>query len=390
MDIMEQDRNYLGGIYRRQDVVLVEGHGAVCKDIDGREYIDFGAGIGVNSLGYCDTEWCDAVCTQVQKLQHTSNLYYTEPAVLLAKKLAEASGYAKALFCNSGAEANECAIKLARKYSFDKYGEKSGRNRIVCLKNSFHGRTVTTLSATGQEMFHNYFFPFTEGFDFVPANDIPALEQAISPEKTCAVLVEFIQGEGGVQPLNPDYAKQVYSLCAKNDILLIADEVQTGAGRTGRLLASQNYGVQPDITTLAKGLGGGLPIGAVLMNRKTSNVFGYGDHGTTFGGNPVVCAGALVVLERIAEEGFLFEVRKKGDFLKSAIEKLNGVEGVDGMGLMLGIRLKEKKAPDVVKECLKNGLLILTAKEKIRLLPPLTISEENLERGISILKKVLL
>ena len=239
-------------------------------------------------------------------------------------------------------------------------------------------------------MFHNYFFPFTEGFDFVPANDIPALEQAISPEKTCAVLVEFIQGEGGVQPLNPDYAKQVYSLCAKNDILLIADEVQTGAGRTGRLLASQNYGVQPDITTLAKGLGGGLPIGAVLMNRKTSNVFGYGDHGTTFGGNPVVCAGALVVLERIAEEGFLFEVRKKGDFLKSAIEKLNGVEGVDGMGLMLGIRLKEKKAPDVVKECLKNGLLILTAKEKIRLLPPLTISEENLERGISILKKVLL
>ena len=389
MDIIEQDHSCLAGVYRRQDVVLVEGRGAVCRDTDGREYIDFGAGIGVNSLGYCDTEWCDAVCAQVRKLQHTSNLYYTEPAALLAEKLVGATGYGKALFCNSGAEANECAIKLARKYSFDKYGGKAGRNRIVCLKNSFHGRTVTTLSATGQDIFHNYYFPFTEGFDFVPANDIAALKQVVSAGKTCAVFLEFIQGEGGVVPLNSDYVKEAAALCVQNDILLLADEVQTGIGRTGRLLASQNYGVQPDITTLAKGLGGGLPIGAVLMNQKTCGIFGYGDHGTTFGGNPVVCAGALVALSRIAEEGFLFEVRKKGELLRSEIEKIPEVAGVDGMGLMLGIRLKTKKAPEVVKECLDNGLLILTAKEKIRLLPPLTICEDYIERGVIILKQVL-
>ena len=294
MNTKELDSEYIIGTYKRQDVVLVEGHGAVAHDETGKEYIDFGSGIGVNSLGYCDGEWADAVAAQAHRLQHASNLYYTQPAVRLAKLLCEQTGYRKALFCNSGAEANECAIKIARKYSFDKYG--AGRDKILTLKNSFHGRTVTTLSATGQDVFHNYFFPFTDGFSYAPANDIDAVREVLEQGGYCAVMFEFIQGEGGVVPLEQDFVKALFGYCRTHDILTVADEVQTGIGRTGTLLASEQFGVQPDVTTLAKGLGGGLPIGAVLVNEKTMNVLSFGDHGTTFGANPVVCAGAYSAL----------------------------------------------------------------------------------------------
>lgn len=389
MDVRKADSRWLAGIYRRQNAVLVEGQGAVCRDEDGKTYIDFGAGIGVNSLGYCDEEWVAAVCEQAGKLQHTSNLYYTEPAVRLAEKLTQATGYEKSLFCNSGAEANECAIKIARKYSCDKYGLESGRNRILCLNNSFHGRTVTTLSATGQAVFHNFFFPFTEGFDFVESGDIAGVKEILSKGKTCAVLMEFIQGEGGVNPLPSEFVQELDALCREKDILLMADEVQTGIGRTGRLLAGENYSVRPNITTLAKGLGGGLPIGAVLMDKATADVLGPGDHGTTYGGNPVACAGALVAVRRICEKTFLSEVRRKGMVLRERISGFRHVLGVDGMGMMLGVRMQGKTAAEVSAECLEQGLLVLTAKEKLRLLPPLTIADSELEKGLSILESIL-
>lgn len=387
-DYKALDHQYIMSTYKRQDVLLVKGEGATCWDENGKEYIDFGAGIGVNSLGYCDDAWVEAVCHQAQTLQHASNLYYTMPDTRLAELLCTKTGYSKALFCNSGAEANECAIKLARKYSFDRYGPATGRNKILSLKNSFHGRTVTTLAATGQDVFHNYFFPFTEGFDYAEANNISDVKDKLDGS-FCAVLVEFIQGEGGIVPLDEDFVNQLFALCAKRDILIIADEVQTGIGRTGKLLASENYGVKPNITTLAKGLGGGLPIGAVIADEKTGGVYHYGDHGTTFGGNPVVCAGALAVLNRITDDGFLGGIRRKGEHLRKEIETIPEVEGVDGMGLMLGIRLKTKKAAEVLPLCIQNGLIPLTAKEKIRLLPPLTITDAELEKGIAILKAIL-
>ena len=387
MNTKELDSEYIIGTYKRQDVVLVEGHGAVAHDETGKEYIDFGSGIGVNSLGYCDGEWADAVAAQAHRLQHASNLYYTQPAVRLAKLLCEQTGYRKALFCNSGAEANECAIKIARKYSFDKYG--AGRDKILTLKNSFHGRTVTTLSATGQDVFHNYFFPFTDGFSYAPANDIDAVREVLEQGGYCAVMFEFIQGEGGVVPLEQDFVKALFGYCRTHDILTVADEVQTGIGRTGTLLASEQFGVQPDVTTLAKGLGGGLPIGAVLVNEKTMNVLSFGDHGTTFGANPVVCAGAYCALSRIADPAFLADVRKKGERIRAALQTSKEAESVTGLGMMLGIALKTKKAADVLKSCIDKGLLPLTAKEKIRLLPPLTIGDAALEKGLQILLSVL-
>lgn len=395
MNIRENDQKYMIGTYKRQNVVLVKGEGATGWDEDGKEYIDFGAGIGVNSLGWCDPAWAQAVAAQARTLQHASNLYYTEPAVKLAKLLCESTEYQKVLFCNSGAEANECAIKLARKYSFDKYGAEANRNKILCLYNSFHGRTITTLAATGQDVFHQYYFPFTEGFDFAPANDIAAVREKLAKGGYCGVLFEFIQGEGGVIPLTPEFVAELFQLCEEQDLLTLADEVQTGMGRTGRLLASHHYTaleggtVQPDITTLAKGLGGGLPIGAVLTNEKTCDVFGFSDHGTTFGGNPVVCAGAYAALSKLSDEGFLFTVRQKGERLKNALLKMDGVAGVDGVGLMLGVRLKTKTSAEVVSECIAKGLIPLTAKEKVRLLPPLTISDGELEKGIGILQTVL-
>lgn len=386
MNTIENFNQHVMPTYGRYDVVLDNGNGRNCVDENGKEYIDFGSGIGTNSLGYCDTDWQDAVCNQVRSLQHTSNYYYTKVQADFASKLCEITGYSKMFFGNSGAEANECAIKLARKYSFDKYGK--GRSTIITLRNSFHGRTLCTLSATGQDVFHNYFFPFVEGFVNAEANDIEDLKSKLD-DTVCAVMLEFIQGEGGVNLLSKDYVKQVFEICHEKDIMIIADEVQTGVGRTGRFLASQNFGVIPDVTTLAKGIAGGLPMGVCLATEKYADVLSKGMHGSTFGGNPVCCAGGLVVLNKVSDETFLFEVSKKGAYIREKLCLLDEVQGITGLGLMLGISLKTKKAGDVVKEALDRGLLLLTAKDKIRLLPPLNITYEELDKGLSILCDIL-
>ena len=386
MNTIENFNQHVMPTYGRYDVVLDNGNGRNCVDENGKEYIDFGSGIGTNSLGYCDTDWQDAVCNQVRSLQHTSNYYYTKVQADFASKLCEITGYSKMFFGNSGAEANECAIKLARKYSFDKYGK--GRSTIITLRNSFHGRTLCTLSATGQDVFHNYFFPFVEGFVNAEANDIEDLKSKLD-DTVCAVMLEFIQGEGGVNLLSKDYVKQVFEICHEKDIMVIADEVQTGVGRTGRFLASQNFGVIPDVTTLAKGIAGGLPMGVCLATEKYADVLSKGMHGSTFGGNPVCCAGGLVVLNKVSDETFLFEVSKKGAYIREKLCLLDEVQGITGLGLMLGISLKTKKAGDVVKEALDRGLLLLTAKDKIRLLPPLNITYEELDKGLSILCDIL-
>lgn len=386
MNTIENFNQHVMPTYGRYDVVLDNGKGRNCVDENGKQYIDFGSGIGTNSLGYCDTDWQDAVCNQVRSLQHTSNYYYTKVQADFASKLCEITGYSKMFFGNSGAEANECAIKLARKYSFDKYGK--GRSTIITLKNSFHGRTLCTLSATGQDVFHNYFFPFVEGFVNAEANNIEDLKSKLD-DTVCAVMLEFIQGEGGVNLLSKDYVKQVFEICHEKDIMVIADEVQTGVGRTGRFLASQNFGVIPDVTTLAKGIAGGLPMGVCLATEKYADVLSKGMHGSTFGGNPVCCAGGLVVLNKVSDETFLFEVSKKGAYIREKLCLLDEVQGITGLGLMLGISLKTKKAGDVVKEALNKGLLLLTAKDKIRLLPPLNITYEELDKGLAILSDIL-
>lgn len=386
MNTIENFNQHVMPTYGRYDVVLDNGNGRNCVDENGKQYIDFGSGIGTNSLGYCDKDWQDAVCNQVRSLQHTSNYYYTKVQADFASKLCEITGYSKMFFGNSGAEANECAIKLARKYSFDKYGK--GRSTIITLRNSFHGRTLCTLSATGQDVFHNYFFPFVEGFVNAEANDIEDLKSKLD-DTVCAVMLEFIQGEGGVNLLSKDYVKQVFEICHEKDIMIIADEVQTGVGRTGRFLASQNFGVIPDVTTLAKGIAGGLPMGVCLATEKYADVLSKGMHGSTFGGNPVCCAGGLVVLNKVSDETFLFEVSKKGAYVREKLCLLDEVQGITGLGLMLGISLKTKKAGDVVKEALDKGLLLLTAKDKIRLLPPLNITYEELDKGLSILCDIL-
>ena len=373
------------GTCNRFDLLISVGEGCYCFDEKGKRYIDLTSGIGVNCLGYCDREWADAVSKQAHTLSHTSNLYYTEPCVRLAKELCMRTGASKVSFGNSGAEANEGAIKVARKYSYDKYGK--GRNKVITLINSFHGRTITTLAATGQDVFHNYFFPFTEGFRYVESGNIDALKKELD-DTVCAVMIEFIQGEGGVIAQDEEYIKAVRSLCDEKDVLLIADEVQTGVGRTGTFLASEGYGIKPDITTLAKGLGGGLPVGAVLVYGKLADVMGFSSHGSTFGGNPVVCAGALKVLERI-DGAFLDDVKRKGDFVRKKLEGAQGIESVSGKGLMIGIKPTSKKAADVVKEGIERGVLMLTAKDKIRLLPPLTITEKQLDEALDILLEIL-
>ncbi len=383
--VKELDQQNVLHSYARFDLAIAEGKGAVCKDYDGREYVDFSSGIGVNSLGYCDPEWAAAIAKQAGTLQHTSNLYYTAPCAQAAKLLCDKTGYSKVFFANSGAEANEGAIKAARKYSYDKYGE--GRYEIITLVNSFHGRTVTTLKATGQEVFHKYFFPFTEGFVYAQANNLQDVAAKIS-DKTCAVMMEFVQGEGGVISLEAGFVKGVFDLCAQKDLLVIGDEVQTGVGRTGSLFCCQQYGVQPDILTAAKGLGGGLPVGAVLFNQKTSAVLGPGDHATTFGGNPVVCAGVQVVLNRLTDS-FLQEVAQKGQYLRDKISRMSKVTGVSGKGLMLGVALEGITSREAVARCIEKGLIALTAKEKLRLLPPLTITYEEMDRGIAVLAEVL-
>ena len=373
--------------YGRFNVAIESGKGAAAKDIDGKEYIDFTTGIGVNALGYCDDGWVKAVSEQLNKVQHISNLYYSPVQVECAKQLCTRTGFDKVFFGNSGAEVNECAIKLARKYSFDKYGE--GRNEIIALNNSFHGRTVTTLSATGQDVFHQYFFPFTEGFVFADANDTDSVKALVN-DKTCAVMMELIQGEGGVMPLEQDFVKDVERLCRDNDLVLIIDEVQTGVGRTGKLYCYENYGIEPDIITSAKGLGGGLPFGACLCGEKQSGVLGAGTHGTTFGGNPVACAGALEILKRVDTPEFLSQVNEKGEYIKNKLMQMDGVSQVRGLGLMIGIVLEKDNAKEVAARCVENGLLILTAKNLLRMLPPLNISYEDIDKGLEILEKSLL
>ena len=372
--------------YGRYDLVLDSGSGRQAVDENGKKYIDFGSGIGTNSLGYCNENWVRAICDQAHKIQHTSNYYYTKVQADFAKALCETAGYTDMFFGNSGAEANECAIKIARKYSFDKYGK--GRSNIITLVNSFHGRTLCTLSATGQDVFHNYFFPFVEGFVNVEANNIEDLRSKLD-DTVCAVMFEYIQGEGGVMALQQEFVDEIYSLCAEKDVLTIADEVQTGVGRTGKFLAGDNFGKKADLTTLAKGLAGGVPIGVCLSGEKCANVLTAGTHGSTFGGNPISCAGGLAVLETVNKPGFLDEVARKGAYIREKLLTSPEVASVSGMGLMIGIELKNKKAGDVVKAALDKGLLLLTAKTKIRLLPPLTITYEEIDKGLEILLGLL-
>ena len=383
---MKKFDEYVVHSYGRYPLAMKKGQGRRCVDESGKQYIDFGSGIGTNSLGYCDEKWADAVCAQVRTLQHNSNYYYTEVQAEFAEKLCKTAGYKGVFFGNSGAEANECAIKTARKYSFDKYGK--GRHNIITLVNSFHGRTMATLSATGQDVFHNYFFPFLEGFINVKANDVDDLKAKLD-DTVCAVMLEYVQGEGGVIALDKEFIDAVFELCAEKDVLVIADEVQSGVGRTGKFLAGDHFGKKADITTLAKGIAGGIPMGACLMNEKCSGVLTPSTHGSTFGGNPIACAGGLAVLERVTSEGFLEDVERKAEFIKTELAKCSEVTSVSGLGLMIGISLKSKKAGDVAKEALNRGLLILTAKEKVRLLPPLTISDDEIMEGLKILMEIL-
>lgn len=372
--------------YGRYDVALKSGKGAVAYDENGKKYIDVSSGIGVNSLGYCNDGWVEAVTKQAGTIQHMSNYFYSEQSSNLAEKLCNLTGLSKVCFGNSGAEANECAIKIARKYSFDKYGE--GRNGIITLKNSFHGRTVTTLSATGQDVFHNYFFPFTEGFSYVEAGDMNALKNAVN-KNTCAVMLELIQGEGGVNILDKDYVQSLVKFCNENDILVIVDEVQTGVGRTGKLFAFENYEILPDLVTVAKGLGGGLPIGLCMCGEKIKDVMSPSTHGTTFGANPVVCAGANYVLDTITADGFLDEVNKKGAYIEEKVSKLENVKNVRRMGLMIGIELESGNAHDIAVKCVENGLLIITAKDLLRMLPPLVITYDEIDEALKILETTL-
>lgn len=385
MNTKELDNEYIAHSYGRFDVCLTKGKGSTLYDEQGKKYIDFGSGIGVSAFGICDDEWVNAVSEQLNKVQHTSNLYYTEPCAVLAKMLCEKTGMKRVFFANSGAEANEGAIKFARKYSFDKYGE--GRSTIITLIDSFHGRTITTLAATGQDMFHTTFGPFTPGFKYCPANDVEALKQMISDD-VCAVMFECIQGEGGVNILTPEFVSAIKDIAEKNDILMIVDEVQTGNGRTGKYFAYENYGIKPDIVSTAKGLAGGLPMGAVLFGEKLKDAVTPGSHGSTFGGNPIAAAGAISIVKRLDDE-FLAEVSRKGDYIKQNLLSIKGVESVDSMGLMLGIST-DKDAGEIAKSCLENGLLVLTAhKNKVRLLPALNISYDEINQGLKILKEVI-
>lgn len=384
MDIQQLDQQYIAGTYKRVPLTMVKGHGSCLTDEQGGEYIDLGSGIAVNTFGTADAGWVEAVTAQLAKLAHTSNYYYTEPMARLASMLCERTGMSKVFFSNSGAEANECAIKAARKYSFDKYG--AGRSTILTLQNSFHGRTVTTLAATGQDSLHTYFGPFTEGFAYVPAGDKEALAAA-ADDSCCAILMELIQGEGGVNVLEQEYVDFVVRLAKEKDLLVVVDEVQTGNGRTGRLYAHMHYGFQPDIFSTAKGLAGGLPLGATLFNEKTQGVLTPGTHGSTFGGNPVCAAGAVYVLSHL-DETLLNEVTEKGRYIQTELAGLANVEAVTGMGLMIGVRLKKDLA-QTVERCRERGVLVLTAHDKLRLLPPLNIPFTVLKKAVDIIKEVI-
>lgn len=385
MNIKEKDEAYIAHTYQRYPIVMDHGEGAMVYDEVGQAYIDFTSGIGVNIFGFCDQGWIKAVEAQLNKLPHVSNLYYSAPDTEVAQKLCERTGAKKVFFANSGAESNEGAIKIARKYSHDKYGE--GRNEIITLTNSFHGRTITTLSATGQDVFHKNFMPFTPGFVHVEANNSKDFLSKVNGN-ICAVMIEMVQGEGGVIPLDPSFVNTIQNYCEEHDVLLIIDEVQTGVGRCGTLYAYEQYGLHPDLVTTAKGLGGGLPIGAVMMFDKCEHVLGYGDHGTTFGGNPIACAGASYILDR-CDEHMLQHVQEVGLYLKQQLRKLPRVKQVDGMGLMLGVEFEGISGRDVVTACISKGAIFLNAKNRLRLLPPLIITKEQIDQGIAILHEVL-
>ena len=384
--IMKRDDTHVLHTYGRSPVALVSGQGMLATDAEGKQYLDFTSGIGVNALGYCHPAWVAAVTAQAAKLQHTSNLYYTEPCGALAEELCRRTGLDAVFFGNSGAEANEGAIKAARKYSVDTYGPD--RNKVLTLVNSFHGRTLATLTATGQDVFHHDFGPFPERFGYVPAGDFAALEAAADAE-TCAVLLELVQGEGGVMALNKDYVAKVAAFCQEHNILLLVDEVQTGVGRTGTFLACEQFNLHPDIVTLAKGLGGGLPIGAVLMKQKVADHMGPGSHGSTFGGNPVVCAGALAVMKELTDD-LLAKDNALAETLRAWLKTLPHVTEVSGLGLKVGIALEEGVSAAAVRTaCEQEGLLVLTAKTRLRLLPPLILTQEDVDKALAILRTVL-
>ncbi len=387
-EIKALDEQYVLQTYARNPVAIDHGKGAMLWDTEGKEYVDFTSGIGVCSLGYANEKWAKAIYDQAMKLGHISNLFYTEPYAVLASKLVPASGMAGVFFGNSGAEANEGMIKLARKYSYDKYGE--GRATVITLRNSFHGRTITTLKATGQDHFHEFFFPFTEGFRYADANDMESL-LAVAGDDVCAVMMEPIQGEGGVNPLNKDYVQAVAKLCAEKDWLLLIDEVQTGMGRTGTLFAFQQFGIQPDVVTFAKGIAGGLPFGGFLANEKCKNVLTAGNHGSTFGGNPMAAAAANVVMDTLTP-AFMQEVAEKGRYLRDGIAALESpyVSGIRGMGLMIGVGVQGMTHKELKDKLMAEGLLTLTAgKDTLRLLPPLVITKEEIDKGLAIMKKVM-
>ena len=381
-DLKTTDKTYVANTYARFPVEIVSGKGSVVYDETGKRYIDMGSGIGVTSFGIADETWAQAVTAQLGKVQHMSNLYYTEPCAQLAQMLCERTGMKKVFFSNSGAEANECAIKAARKYAA--YQKGAAYSTIITLQNSFHGRTLTTLAATGQAHYHELFQPLTPGFVHAEAGNLESVMALARHHKVAAVMIECIQGEGGVIPLSQEFVQGLAAFAAQEDILLIVDEVQTGNGRTGALYAYMNYGVQPDIVSTAKGLGGGLPLGATLLGDKVQDTLQPGDHGSTFGGNPVCCAGAVSILSRM-DEAFLAQVREKSDYVFAALSGAPGVETVTGMGLMIGIKTA-KPAPDVVKACMEQGVLCLTAKDKVRLLPALNIPMETLKEAVGIIK----
>ena len=382
MNNIEIDKLYVANTYARFNLEIKSGKGSYLYSPDGKEYIDMGSGIGVTAFGIADEEWNSAVIEQLGKVQHVSNLYYTEPCAMLAKELCERTGFKKVFFGNSGAEANECAIKVARKYGEIKKGKEF--YTIITLKNSFHGRTITTLSATGQDKFHESFNPLTQGFVYATANDIESVKALVKENNVCAIMLECVQGEGGVIALNDDFIKGVKEICDNEDILLIVDEVQTGNGRTGKLYAYMHYGIMPDLVSTAKGLGGGLPIGCCMMNEKTQSVLGFGDHGSTYGGNPVCSAGALSVIKRI-DENLLKQVNEKSDYIFNELKNAKGVESVSGKGLMIGIKTI-RPAKEVIAECMENGVLCLSAKDKVRLLPALNIPMEAVKKAVSVIK----
>ena len=385
MSVKEKDKYYIANTYARFPIEIVSGKGSTVVDENGKEYIDMGSGIAVNIFGMCDEEWVSAVAKQLTVCQHTSNLYYSEPCVKLAELLCEKTGMKKVFFGNSGAEANEGAIKTARKYAFEKKGKDY--YKILTLKNSFHGRTITTLAATGQDAFHNDFLPLTDGFVYTDANDVEMLRKTVAENKIAAIMFETVQGEGGVVPLTKEFVTAIKEICEKEDILMIVDEVQTGNGRTGKLYGYMHYGITPDIVTTAKGLGGGLPIGAVMFGEKTKDVLTSGTHGSTFGGNPIACAGAVNIISRLTY-GLLEDVNRKSKYIIKELENADGVKSVTGLGLMLGIET-EKDAGEVIKICQENGVLPIKAKNKVRLLPPLNITDNELIKAIQVIKKAV-